>query len=264
MTTTVGGGAVVGRERELAAVGRWLGDVPDGCPGLLFTGEPGIGKTTLWGVAIERGHELGATVLTARAVESELPLGFAALGDLLGEVADDVLPQLSAPLAGALGAALLRTPPREGLNPHAVGRGLTEALQQLSLAGPLVLALDDLQWLDAPSARALAFAVRRLGKGTGVVATLRVAASDPVELRLGLGGRLSEIEVKALPVGAVHDVLREGVGPSPSASHDRSTPPRAATPSTRWSWLDQARLPACHRRCARSLMTGCAPCRKPP
>ncbi len=210
MTTTLGGGAVVGRERELAAVGRWLGDVPDGCAGLLITGEPGIGKTTLWGAAIERSHDLGATVLTARAVESELPLGFAALGDLLGEVADDVLPELSTPLAGALGAALLRTPPREGLNPHAVGRGLTEALQQLSLAGPLVLALDDLQWLDAPSARALAFAVRRLGQGTGVVATLRVAARDPVELRLGLGGRLSEIEVQALPVGAVHDVLCHG------------------------------------------------------
>ncbi len=199
MTTTVGGGAVVRRERELAAVESWLGAVPDGCAGLLFTGEPGIGKTTLWGAAIERGHDLGATVLTARAVESELPLGFAALGDLLGEVADDVLPQLSAPLAGALGAALLRTPPREGLDPYAVGRGLTEALHQLSRYGPLLLALDDLQWLDAPSARALAFAVRRLGKGTGIVATLRLDASDPVELRLGLGGRLSEIEVKACP-----------------------------------------------------------------
>ena len=210
MTTTVGGGAVVGRERELAAVGSWLGAVPDGCAGLLFTGEPGIGKTTLWEAAIERGHDLGATVLTARAVESELPLGFVALGDLLGEVADDVLPQLPSPLAGALGAALLRTPPREGLDPYAVGRGLTEALHQLSLHGPLLLALDDLQWLDAPSARALAFAVRRLGKGTAIVATLRLDASDPVELRLGLEGRLSEIEVRALPIGAVHDVLRQG------------------------------------------------------
>ena len=120
----------MGRERELAAVGSWLGAVPDGCAGLLFTGEPGIGKTTLWEAAIERGHDLGATVLTARAVESELPLGFVALGDLLGEVADDVLPQLSPPLAGALGAALLRTSPREGLDAYAVGRGLTEALHQ--------------------------------------------------------------------------------------------------------------------------------------
>ena len=200
----------MGREQELAAIERWWGDVPNGCAGLVFTGEPGIGKTTLWGAAIERALDLGATVLTARAVESELPLGFAALGDLLGEFAEDVLPQLSAPLSVALGAALLRTPPLDGLNPLAVGRGLTEALQQLSLAGPLVLALDDLQWLDAPSAKALAFAVRRLGKGTGVVATLRGAASDPLELRLALSGRLSEIEVKAMGVGAVHGVLRQG------------------------------------------------------
>ena len=207
VTTTSRGGAVVGRERELAAVGRWLGDVPEHCAGLLFTGEPGIGKTTLWEAAIEGSHDLGATVLAVRAVESELPLGFAALGDLLGEVADDVLPELPAPLADALGAALLRTSPREGLNTLAVGRGLSEALRHLSLRGPLVLAIDDLQWLDAPSARALAFAVRRLGRGTGVVATLRAAVRDPVDLSLLLGDRLAEVEVAALSVDAVHDVL---------------------------------------------------------
>jgi len=172
--------------------------------------EVGVTKSSEIRFAGARAEELLHVIVADLAVESELPLGFVALGDLLGEVADDVLPQLSPPLAGALGAALLRTSPREGLDAYAVGRGLTEALHQLSLAGPLLLALDDLQWLDAPSARALAFAVRRLGKGTGIVATLRLDAGDPVELRLGLEGRLSEIEVKALPVGAVHDVLRQG------------------------------------------------------
>jgi len=199
---------IVGRERELVAVEDWLRGFADGPVALGLTGEPGIGKTTVWAAALVAGRSVAATVLTARPVQSELQLGFAALGDLLAPVIDQVLPELPPPLASALGAALLRVDSDHRADPHAVARGLVEALLVIAQAGPLVVAVDDLQWLDPASAKALAFAVRRLGPGTGLVTTLRLGEQDPLEMRAALGDRLIELHVGPLSVGAVHDLLR--------------------------------------------------------
>ena len=110
-------------------------------------------------------------------------------------IADDFLDALPAPQREALEVALVRRagsgrPP----DPTAVGVGLRSLLVRAAEAGPLVLALDDVQWLDAATARALAFAVRRLdGLPVGVLATVRtpLAEADPLGLERALGaGRL--------------------------------------------------------------------------
>ena len=93
-------------------------------------------------------------VLSSRPTESEAKLSFAALGDLLDGVVDEVLDALPPPQRSALEVALLRAeaaaspPDRRTLSSAFHG-----ALMTLATTGPLVLAIDDVQWLDLPSAR---------------------------------------------------------------------------------------------------------------
>ncbi len=85
------------------------------------------------------------------------------LADLLRSVPDDAFARLPAPQRRALGVALLREEAGGiDLDPRAVGTGLTALLGLIAGDGPLMLAVDDAQWLDPASARALGFALRRL------------------------------------------------------------------------------------------------------
>ena len=103
-------------------------------------------------------------VLSARVVEPEAKLAFAALGDLLEPIGDDVLSQLPEPQRCAIAVALLREDPGDRpLDPRAVGAGMVTILRLLARTAPVVVAVDDLQWLDRPSGRVLDFALRRLG-----------------------------------------------------------------------------------------------------
>src|SRR5262245_53127062 len=100
--------AVVGRERELDALERFLDAVRERPVGLHLEGEPGIGKTTLWKRAVSSARERSYRVLVSRPVESETQLAFAALGDLLEDVPTDALSELPEPQRHALEVALLR------------------------------------------------------------------------------------------------------------------------------------------------------------
>lgn len=151
---------VIGRERELKQLELLF--AADGPRGLVLEGEPGIGKTTLWrlGVALACAH--GFRVLTAQPVEAERELSYAALGDLLAPVLSEI-GCLPAPQRRSLRVALLLSetrgaPPEE----RAVAFALSALLPLLAEDAPLVVAIDDVQWLDAASAAVLAFAVRRL------------------------------------------------------------------------------------------------------
>jgi hypothetical protein len=96
---------LVGREPELEHVEAWTQRLGEGTAALLVDGEAGIGKTTMWAAAVSAARATGALVLTTRPVEAELPLGYAGLGDLLGETAPTILEELPEPLARALEAA---------------------------------------------------------------------------------------------------------------------------------------------------------------
>src|SRR6185369_9261008 len=77
--------SLIGRDDELAEVHRWLDLLADGPAALVIGGEPGIGKSTIWAAATTECPSRGIRVLSSRPVEAELRLGYAALGDLLGE-----------------------------------------------------------------------------------------------------------------------------------------------------------------------------------
>ena len=98
---------IVGREDEVAALHAFLDMAGDGTGSIVLEGDAGIGKSTLWLAGLEAARERSLRVLSARPAEAEQGLAYAALGDLLGGCAADVLPELSAPRQRALQAALL-------------------------------------------------------------------------------------------------------------------------------------------------------------
>jgi AAA ATPase domain len=152
---------IFGREPELEAVRGFL-DRGSAARGLLLSGRPGAGKTTLWEAGVAAARERGVHVLCTRASETEAQLAFTALIDLLDGIDTRAL-DVPAPQLRALEVALLRAEPA-GTPPdaQAIAFGFLNALRALEARGPLMLAVDDVQWLDSPSADALAFAARRL------------------------------------------------------------------------------------------------------
>jgi predicted ATPase len=155
--------AIVGRTEELGALFAFVEDGRVGPSALVLEGDPGIGKSTLLGAAVEYAQERGARVLLARPTEAERGLGHVALGDLLDGTLDDILPVLPPPRRHALEVTLLLEEPDDGaVDPRAVGLATRSALEALAERTPVLVAIDDLQWLDPSSERALAFAVRRL------------------------------------------------------------------------------------------------------
>src|SRR5262249_61341617 len=103
--------------------------------------------------------------------DAEARLSFAWLGDLLEGVLDAELRRLPSPQRRALEVALLLADPvGSAPEPRAVAVAFLAVIRHLSASGPVVLAVDDLQWLDDPSARGLEFALRRpRGEAGGVV-----------------------------------------------------------------------------------------------
>ena len=152
--------AVVGRADELDDLVELLEDDSNEMRALVIDGEAGIGKTTLWREGTEQAGVRSLLALTAQPAQAESLLPFAALGDLLAPVLDERLPALAPPLAVALEIALQRGAVEEPADQLAVSRA---TLELLTVDGdPVLLAVDDVQWLDPPSARTLEFVLRRL------------------------------------------------------------------------------------------------------
>ncbi len=154
---------VIGRDEELGAILAFLARVEDGPSALVLSGEAGIGKTILWEAGVDEAKRSFGSVLTCRGVEAEATLSFAALSELLAAVFDDVVPLLLPPRRRALEIALLRIEPGDQPpDSHAIGLAVLDLLHALAERGPVLVALDDLQWLDPASAGVIQIAMRRL------------------------------------------------------------------------------------------------------
>jgi DNA-binding NarL/FixJ family response regulator len=206
------GARIVGREPELAAVREFFG-ARSSLPAFVLTGGAGIGKTTLWEVAVDVARERELRVLLARPSGAEAQLSFATLIDLFDGVDTDELAALPAPQLHTLRVALLRAEPRGvAAEPHAIAVGLLSALRALAARAPLLVAVDDIQWLDSPSADALAFAARRLeGDAVRFLLARRPGSTSALEQALESKG-LERLEVVPLSLGAIRRLLSERLG----------------------------------------------------
>jgi DNA-binding CsgD family transcriptional regulator len=150
---------LLGRERERVALGRLLSAASGGNGGVLVVyGEPGVGKTALLDWTVEEAGQL--RVLRTVGVEGEMELPFAALQQLCSPILDraERLPDTQRDaLSVAFGLSAGQTP-----NPFLVGLAALALLSEASGERPLLCVVDDAQWLDRASARALAFVARRL------------------------------------------------------------------------------------------------------
>jgi DNA-binding CsgD family transcriptional regulator len=209
---------IVGRDEELAAISAFL-DASEELPGaLLLEGEAGIGKTTLWRKALADARELSYRVMSCTPGEADVQLSFAGLRDLLDDLYDEVAGALPVPQRRALAVALLREEP-EGESPQqgAISAGFLGAIRELSRAGPVLVAVDDAQWLDQPSAALLEFAARRLEvEPIALLLTRRVAGEEPAPLGLArtLGARLHRHRLGPFTLGALHRMLQSRLGTS--------------------------------------------------
>ena len=208
-------GYVVGRERELAAVGAFLTAVPNGPRALLLEGEAGIGKTTVWLAAVRAAGDRGFRVLQARPAESESRLSYAALADIAGVAFDEVRAALPDPQERALAAVLLRVATDEPADARVTATALGTVLTVLAEGSPVLLAIDDVQWLDGASAAALAFVARRFPRRLGLLVTRRTEGVAGVPL--GLDRALPEEGLERLAVGplslaALRQVISERLG----------------------------------------------------
>lgn len=203
---------MIGREDELAEVATFLDRALAASVSLVLTGEAGVGKTTLWHAGVEAARERSIPVLVASPSAAETGLSFAAIGDLLGEVADDVLVELPAPQRHALEVALLLTEAeRSTPDPRAVAVALLSALRIVSRSEPVLVAVDDVQWLDSASAEALSYAARRLHEEPiGLLLAQRAPEGEPLPLGLDRAAvHVSSLRVGPLTLGATHRLVRE-------------------------------------------------------
>ena len=210
-------GAVIGRDAELDFVRAFLDDVGAGPAGLVLSGEAGIGKTILWQVGVDLARGRFAQVLTCRGAEAEAALSFAGLSELLSEVLGEALESLLPPRRRALEVALLLAEPGVGPpDPLAIGLAVHDVMQVLAQQGPVLVAVDDVQWLDAASAGALEVAVRRLRTDRiGLLVASRRSAGATIPLGLDRSlpeERLTVLSVGPLSLGALHHLLGERLG----------------------------------------------------
>jgi len=206
---------VVGRDEELAVVRDFLAAVDSLPSALLIEGEAGIGKTTLWSSAIAAAAEHGYRVLSARPVQAESQVSYAGLADLLEPVLERALNELPPPQGRALEIALvLRDPESDVPDQAAIAFALLGALRSAVTEGPVVVAVDDLQWLDAPSAFALRFAARRLrDEPIGLLLSLRHDGDgEPSGAGLLSEERTRQIHIGALSLGALFHLIQARVG----------------------------------------------------
>ena len=192
---------LLGRERECERIDRALELARTGTASVIaIRGEAGVGKTSLLDYAAGRAD--GMQVVRVRAYESESDLAFAALADVCRPLLEgiDTLPaRQQASLRTALGLESTET---DRLVLGAATLGLWAAAAE---TGPLLLIVDDADWLDVGSAAVLLFAARRLEAESVLVL---------FAAREGLRGEgLEELELEGLGESDAHALLHEVAPP---------------------------------------------------
>ncbi|WP_203719186.1 AAA family ATPase, partial [Asanoa siamensis] len=190
-----------GRDFECAALDRLLAEARSGrSAALVLRGEPGVGKTAL----LRYARGAAPTAHGVSGVEHEADFPYAALHRLLLPLLarrDHLPDRQRAALEVACGLA--DGPPADLF--------LVSLASLTLLAGsgaPALLVVDDAQWLDQESLRALAFVGRRLhAEGLVLLFGLRTGPADA-----GVLAGLPVLDVRGLPAEPAVDLLTEIVG----------------------------------------------------
>ncbi len=205
----------VSREPESQALTAFLATARSTPAGLVIEGEAGIGKTTFALHACEKAEAEGFRVLVTRGSPGEVTLSFAGLADLLAEVSDDVLDRLAPVQREALHRILLRGSEMPGADERAAAAAFQAVLRHLADESPVLVVVDDIQWLDTASAAALRFAVRRTVAALGVLVTVRTGEPESEvtpSLELAHPDAVRRVRMTPLTLGGVHALIASRLG----------------------------------------------------
>jgi DNA-binding CsgD family transcriptional regulator/DNA-binding MarR family transcriptional regulator len=184
---------------------------------LVIEGAPGIGKTTLWLDAVQQATERGFLVLSTRPAEADSVLAYASLADLLAGVITTARAGLPEPQQRAVDRILLRDGSDDAAtDQRAVSAAFVSIVERLTDQTPVLVAVDDVQWLDPSSAQVVAFAARRLSARVGLLGAVRTGPdlASAAWLRIPRSDAIRRIEVHPLSVGALHALIYERLGMS--------------------------------------------------
>jgi DNA-binding CsgD family transcriptional regulator len=206
--------AAVGRDAELAEVDLFLAQMSAGSCALALEGDAGIGKTTIWQEVIDRAGRAGMLVLGCRPAAAEAKLSFSGLSDMLAAADQRAFAALPGLQRSALEVALLRSAPEgPALDSRLVATAALSLIRELAQHSAVLLAVDDAQWLDAPTAGVLTFAVRRLEREpVGVLCAFRPHAAGLGPLDSVERHRVHRVRVGPLALGSLGRIISERLG----------------------------------------------------
>ena len=205
---------VIGRSDERRAIIAFLEGAKAGPIALVLEGEPGIGKTTLFLDAVAEAKGLNIRALVARPAETETDLPFSALTDLLDPTLPDAETELAEPQLRSLRAALLRETITSPVDRSALCAGALSVLRASASDQAVLIAIDDVQWIDRDSAAVIAFAIRRLtSEPIGLLVARRSTSVLPRDLEEAIG-RLGGRSLALAPLSEddIGSILSEHLG----------------------------------------------------
>jgi DNA-binding CsgD family transcriptional regulator len=207
--------SLLGRDRELSALAGLIDRIGQHGGSMVMLGEPGVGKSALLRAAAVHGHTAGLQVLETTGVECEAQLPFAGLHQLLrpvlGMAAQLPDPQRRA-LSSAFGADTGPQPER-----FMIGLAALNLLAGAAARTPVLMVVDDMQWLDRPTQEVLVFMARRISAEPIVVVGGVRNGHDTAFTSAGL----TELNVSGLDDASARDLLTSHAGDLGSADRER-------------------------------------------
>ena len=183
---------------------------------MVVEGEAGMGKTTfLWHVA-EAAAAKGFRILSTAGALTEARYAYGAVADLLDTVDTAVLADLPAAQRTALERVLLLAGEGPPTNERTVAAAFLSVLQHLGVDGPVLVTVDDAQWLNTSSQVVFGYAARRLTGRVGVLASIRIGeplrSEPPSWLKLAHPDSTARIRMHPLTLGGVHALISQHLG----------------------------------------------------
>ena len=209
---------MISRSAESRAVADFLLSAERQPTGLVVEGEAGIGKTTLWLAAVDQARERGFRVFSAHVGQAESVLAYAAVADLIGNVDPSVLAELPDVQRIAVDRVLLRAggegPPTDQ---RVVAAAFAAVVDRLSADAPVLVAIDDVQWLDPSSQAVVGYAARRLNGRVGMLITERCEPNfgkSATWLHLARPDGIGRIRMGPFSLGGLHALISARLGRS--------------------------------------------------
>lgn len=218
------GPVLFGRTAETRRLLELLDGIGTAGGALVVRGPAGVGKSALLAGSMDSARARGLRVLSTVGVESETRLLFAGLHQLVRPVLD-LTDRLPGPQRAAIDTAFgLGTGPPADL--FLIALATLTLLGEAATADPVLVVVDDVQWLDPPSAEVLAFVARRLAPEPVV---MLVATRDGARTPFDTAG-LDELAPARLDAAASAALLDSVAADLPPAARSRVLAEAAGNP----------------------------------